>query len=423
MNKKPQLIGQGTYGCVFYPGISCKGKTEHIQYVTKVQKQTADTEKEEAIGKQMRQSNKRIKQYYDYFAPVISSCPLQIASIEKDDIRSCSVLQRVEEEPELANQFVSTKIRYVGKQTLKEHLLERLLIDTPTFFAHLLETQLYLLQGLEKLTKANIIHYDLKSNNVMFHEKIQNPILIDFGMSILMDKITPENYHQYFFDHYEKYPPWCFDVVLLSFLVKEDPDKQDQNNNHNTKTKITKDLHQQMTEIQKKFTEENPVNKHLSDKHKKALETNVTLPAVHQKKETAIKELLSQWHTWDTYSLNVIYYRFFKENMDTVDITAPAPFVDTYISILEQAITAPASTRPTPRQMREILLTYSKSIPKKEFLVWNQQMKQHQKKPEVIQKEKDSIQKEKEEDKKTENMLHEKKHAQHKHKHKQKHKH
>ena len=109
--------------------------------------------------------------------------------------------------------------------------------------------------------------------------------------------------------------------------------------------------------------------------------------------------------------------------MDTVDITAPAPFVDTYISILEQAITAPASTRPTPRQMREILLTYSKSIPKKEFLVWNQQMKQHQKKPEVIQKEKDSIQKEKEEDKKTENMLHEKKHAQHKHKHKQKHKH
>ena len=83
------------------------------------------------VGDHIR--NNKILQYYNYFAPVMSTCPLKMASIQKDDIDQCDVLQNTTD-PTQPNPFVSIKIRYVGKQTLKEHLLERLLTDTPTFF-------------------------------------------------------------------------------------------------------------------------------------------------------------------------------------------------------------------------------------------------------------------------------------------------
>ena len=137
--KTPELIGQGSYGCVFYPGIACSGKTETVQYVTKVQKDSKETKHEKEVGDHIRK--KKILKYYDYFAPVMSTCPLKMASIQKDDINRCDVLQNTTDQPTdptQPNPFVSIKIRYVGKQTLKQHLLERLLIDTPTFFGHMI---------------------------------------------------------------------------------------------------------------------------------------------------------------------------------------------------------------------------------------------------------------------------------------------
>ena len=92
--KTPELIGQGTYGCVFYPGIACSGKTESVQYVTKVQRDSKETVHEKQIGDYIR--NKKLDKYYDYFAPVMSVCPLKMASIQKDDINRCNVLQEQE---------------------------------------------------------------------------------------------------------------------------------------------------------------------------------------------------------------------------------------------------------------------------------------------------------------------------------------
>ncbi len=416
--KSPKLVGQGTYGCVFYPGISCSGKSESVQYVTKVQKESKETDHEKAVGDHIRKKN--IKKYYDYFAPVVSTCPLKLASIDKDEISKCDVIQsdsasnadpatNTDSATNTDPAYVSVKIRYVGKQTLKEHLLDRLLNDTPTFFGHMIETQLYLLHALEKLEQAKVIHYDLKSNNVMFHEKIQNPVIIDFGMSVKLEKIlAPDVYPKYasiFFEPYEKYPPWCLDIVLLSFVVKQDP-------NQWMKTKLSTENVKQMRAIVKTYFQENPVMDHIEDQKAKSDSEkywNKWIDEHIQKsKINVVKDLLEYWNTWDTYSLMVMYYRFMKEN---VEVPEMASFVKTYIQIQETYILLPPTKRDTPKQMHKKLKQFSKSIEKKAYLQWNKKMVQYQKQPKVIESERNSVEKDLEQDKQIENELYRKKQA------------
>lgn len=396
--KQPSLIGQGSYGCVFYPGIACSGKLESEQYVTKVQKESSAVEKEKTIGSQIR----KIKKHYDYFAPIISVCPLKMASIKKDDIEKCNVMEKMEEteeNPEIQKRFVSIKIRYVGKQTLKEHLLERLLIDTPTFFGHMLETQLYLCHSLDHLVQAGIIHYDLKSNNIMFHEKIQNPVIIDFGMSVHLKKLVPENYRHTFFDYYEKYAPWCIDIVLLSYLVDE-IDWQ--------KTKITNTNKEKLNDKITTYFSENPSMIHCIETRNKTIENTKKYwfkwveSHVQKTKTKAVESILSNWQTWDMYSLCVLYYRFMKEN---VNMSETSSFVDMYLSNMEEYITCPPSSRKTPSEMRNKIEKFLKSISRKEFLEWNKKLSEHQKKPDVIEEEKSSVLKDKENNKKLEHKL------------------
>ena len=61
--------------------------------------------------------------------------------------------------------------------------------------------------------------------------------------------------------------------------------------------------------------------------------------------------------------------------------------------------------RMTPKELHGKLKKFAESIPKKEYLQWNQKMTKHQKDPEVIQWEKESITKDQEENKIIENKL------------------
>ena len=122
----------------------------------------------------------------------------------------------------------------------------------------------------------------------------------------------------------------------------------------------------------------------------------------NKSKITIAKELLENWQTLDTYSLMVLYYRFMKEN---VQMETQAPFVDTYINILETYIVSKPAERQLPKAMYKQLQTFSKSINRKDFLKWNQALVEHQKKPDVMEAEKASIQKDLEDNKKLEDIL------------------
>ena len=212
--KKIKLLSQGTYGCVFRPGPSCKNKTEPDNYITKIQKLNNVSVRETEISNKI----KKIKSYDKYFAPVIDTCDISLLTIADDELKKCEFLNDNNKEM----RFESNKIKYVGKQTLNDFFDNKMSSNKNAnkMINDIVHSHVILLEGLEKLVSIGIIHYDLKANNVMCQDKDGRPIFIDFGMSIDTSHFEKEgyNYKKSFGIYGPEYGPWCIDICFLTYM-------------------------------------------------------------------------------------------------------------------------------------------------------------------------------------------------------------
>jgi serine/threonine protein kinase len=128
-------------------------------------------------------------------------------------------------ENESANKFYSNQIRYVGKYTLIDYFYMLKQESNKSKFIHYCSKfHIYLLESVDILKEKKLIHFDLKENNILIDEKRNIPVIIDFGLSISMDLLLkkpmdPYLYTKTFYVYYDKYPPWCLEIVLISFIV------------------------------------------------------------------------------------------------------------------------------------------------------------------------------------------------------------
>jgi len=204
-HKELKLIGEGTYGCVFYPGINCKGTIDTPNYVTKLQKNANSIKNEWAISQRIT----KLAGYKQFFAPIIKQCRVHITKErEREEVQKCRVLK--DHTPN--DTYVSNKMRYVGDLTLGKYLKNR-----NTSINEYWRTHKHILKGLALLSANSIIHYDLKENNIMYDEKIDNPIIIDFGLSIALNKLNATTYRRapFVFDSYDY---WCIDITVCSYI-------------------------------------------------------------------------------------------------------------------------------------------------------------------------------------------------------------
>lgn len=286
--RKIRLLDQGTYGCVFYPGVSCSGKIEKTQYITKVQKKENTSENELKIGKIIQ----KIKLFEMYFAPIISSCPIQLAKIEQEEIEKCELFKD-------DAKFISNKIRYVGENTLQKHLMSRLHSDIYTFLPHFLETHIYLIHCLEKLANINVVHYDIKENNIIFDAVNHVPIIIDFGISFDVKLVEKKDFEKVFYSYYDKYSPWCLEITMISFIVKENDWDIRPISVEKLNTMI--DLFFANNYVMIIIAKERDIKPYI--KQWKA----TVRKFIHKKGMVFVKELLKKWDTWDHYSISVTY--------------------------------------------------------------------------------------------------------------------
>jgi len=82
----------------------------------------------------------------------------------------------------------------------------------------LIETFQYLLMGLEKLRQLNVIHYDLKIENVLFKYQTHEPIIIDFGISIPLERVNDKTMPNYFYVFLPEYYVWCLEINIICYL-------------------------------------------------------------------------------------------------------------------------------------------------------------------------------------------------------------
>lgn len=146
------LFDAGAYGCIYYPGIDCKGKHIEEDMVSKIVNDK-DAQHEIAISKLI----KKIKNYQNHFLPVETFCNVK----QNLPIVKCNAMKN----------HTKFKILYIPyKETL----------PTTYEFKPLYHT---LLQSIQLLIQHKLVHFDIKQGNIILSDKVY---LIDFNLSFSM---------------------------------------------------------------------------------------------------------------------------------------------------------------------------------------------------------------------------------------------
>ena len=283
-----ELLSQGGFGCIFYPAFNCKGKViSSKNRVSKLQLDTFHAHNEVYIGSIIKQ----IFNYNLYFLPVISSCSIGIGLLNKKYIEKCKIVSNKDpnylllELPYIKN--ISFKHLFLDSNKSNKHL-----------FLIFIETFSYIIIAIEHLLKKNIVHYDLKEENILYSLKYENPILIDFGISIPIDKLDTSNLNEYFYVYGPDYYIWPLEVHVINFLIHENDRLLLQDIEDLVETYV---LHNSALQI---FSKE-------FKRRYKIMCIDVLKKYENVNKNIIIKELLTYYKTWDLYSLSILYLKFY----------------------------------------------------------------------------------------------------------------
>jgi len=296
MNKeKSNLLSQGGFGCIYYPGIDCKGSFyKNKKFVSKLQVKNSSSDNEIYIGNLV----KRIDKYYEFFLPVIDSCPISATKIKNNTLDDCEPIQG-------KDKLVLMKMEYINSISFYK-LLSNELESSQSILKSMISSYLYLLRSLQMLSEQKIIHYDLKADNILFDKNSELPIIIDFGISFNINNVDFNKLDQYFYVYATDYYIWSFDIHIINFLVNETT---------SDKYVITKEA---FKEIVDSIVDNNKALSLFSsgfiDKYKKKCMIYGN-KLINKDKATLLKMMIRKesYQTWDNFSLSCIYLTFIQQ--------------------------------------------------------------------------------------------------------------
>lgn len=321
MTEKPNIIGQGAYGCIYKPAIKCKEEAP-TNYITKVQRLDIVAENEINIGKKI----KEIKNYQNYYAPIEKTCKLNIANISQSQINYCEIYNE-------KNNFISNQIKYVGEQTLHTSLFHHIKSNEKRFDKVLKKTFLDLIKSIEILNNNKFVHMDIKENNIMVKSHQPTPIIIDFGLTFSTKSYKAE---EVFFMYVNDYSPWTLEQTMISYIINKVNDWKNKNTNEAEIKYVLNDFVKYRnfltTKNQKLYIEE----------HNEYYKKYVGKPW-----SELYNDLMKETYYWDIYALCCIYYSFL--NYDTSIKTQYKSF----ITFLEKQLMAIPSERKKHKEIME----------------------------------------------------------------------
>lgn len=184
--------------------------------------------------------------------------------------------------------------------------------------------------SIQLLIKYDIVHYDLKHNNILIESTTQLPMLIDFGLSIYVkrllenpwneknetsiiidsdilfksdsSKLLQNNYYwkQHFYVHAPEYYLWPIEIHIITFLI----------NDHNS---LTED---DLAVIIYQYITNNRALQNTSHafkmKYMEMAQHTFKEYTAHKSREYIINTLFTKyWNTWDTYANNIMFLKLF----------------------------------------------------------------------------------------------------------------
>lgn len=291
------LLDEGGYGCVFHPALNNKGedmKTDKL--VSKLQRFDQSAINELEISKIV--SN--IEGFKNHYAPVIKYSNVNISKIKTDNLKNCSLISN-----EKINKLINMKMEYVNGIAFINYLIENK--DNNKFINSIIQSYIHLLKGFNILLNNNIVHFDVKGDNILFAEDKELPIIIDFGLSIdfnvlLNSPITTKLLKKYFYVFAPDYYIWPLEVHYLCYLLKINMFPNDS----------------EIKQIAKVVTKYNiAITKNFSPEFQKKYEELCYNQLVVYKNTSKslnkiVQEILRHYKTWDNYGLSMLFLNFFK---------------------------------------------------------------------------------------------------------------
>ena len=342
--QQPKLVNQGTFGCIYKPSFLCDGNTiKEEDYITKIQTKDDISEQEKVLGNKI----KELRNASEYFAGIINTCPIELSKIEDNELKKCEFIEK-QTSNETPQEYIASTIKYVGKQDMMDYFMER--VNKPQqYVMSLFHIHFHLLKALSQLQEANIIHYDLKSNNIMVHDVKKTPIMIDFGISFEGES-KPEDATNAFYVYGPNYSPWCVDIHLISYAFH--------------KIKSEKPLQEQVQEEQiqqviKDYMDNNSAVDTLTNTEKTEMQkawTEYLSSYIGQPWENLYDALWNARWSWDNYAIALIMLKYTRGEFKIRE----NEFNQQYVKMLKQIIKATPDTRLDAKNAKEKLLEVMK---------------------------------------------------------------
>jgi len=194
-----KFINSGTYGCVFTPHLKCRDVNNIPNTVGKVFNRTKDFDEEYEIANMIQT---KIDPKGEFTIPMLATCNVQYFR-KNDQFNKCD-LAKPGMRPSDYKQIIYPN---AGKDL--ENVLENetSLRGSPTTFLKLLVAFRPILEGFTKLADKQLIHNDIKANNIMY--KNGRLLLIDFGKMVHHDDMFTRAMVHYLIDDKYWYAPEC----------------------------------------------------------------------------------------------------------------------------------------------------------------------------------------------------------------------
>ena len=428
-----KLINQGSYGCIYYPALPFKleqkirkhndttndANTKRKMYVSKLQKLNFHSDFEDYIGRKIQ----KIPSYDIFFVPVLSTYPIDLATIKQSYVTECEAIRKYTKTPHtshtshtphtshtshtaddykmLNKKFINQKMKYINGLYLHRYLLD--VVTKPAkdkknqqynksdsessgessgessdddesmihktlrkdekqikkyrseFKRDEIESSYHLMSiafdlyeriidSIQLLVAYKIVHFDLKENNILVEKIQQLPYIIDFGLSIDVErllqhkwsdkyekphsrdtknlsksrgyntidsnvlysldssKLFKDNYlwKQHFYVHAPDYFLWPLEVHLMTYLINE----------NDTLTE------ESLYKICFLYISKNRAIEYMSSGFKKRMfEMSIATFSrfIGQPREEVLNELLKYWDKWDMYAINIMFLRIMYE--------------------------------------------------------------------------------------------------------------
>lgn len=368
-----KVLSEGAFGCVFTPRISCYGKkTKDKEYISKIQAYDITAENEIDISRKITDNTTNLKLL---FAPIEKTCNINVNKIEDGEKQQCNVFKKSKKK------YINMKIRFVDKLTFFDYMKME---DKNNSFNIFIDNYNYLLESINKLNEINIVHMDLKGNNILMNTVKNIPIIIDFGLSIDVNKLLsvpftnnatkPEqnlikinNKTQFNKDYLKEcfyvygpdYYVWCPEIHYINYLmnVKSNPDKRDIKNIVNDIIKNDK--------IMKRVYNKKTIKQYEKDMY------DYLVKFYNIPKYEAIRELFKHYHSWDLYSLTLIFLRILGYIKNINNNIYKSKFFKTMSKLFLKNINPNPEKRLTVKQNKDTIIKYfyKKSFNDEKFLL------------------------------------------------------